>query len=355
MKLIRPQLSDSLVKLYEERRLHCFINHERTRPEDGIKLSDALKLWLPGYEDSPVRYKIEARRTVKGGLILETYCPQRVAEALMRMMPGYPAETLHLHQGADLAKEDTYLVCVHRYDTTPDGESTWMYRFGSYEDVQQVLRGMIHFKIKQNLRLMKQHTQLIAYHGYQLAKQEKNQLRRGHWLGAEKALMTAARVPEPSIPFMGDVTLTPEQRQPLLYWAVPEQMGMSAAFPAGTGLAMKKVTSGKQLVEGVYLYRATLGHPGDAYYHVMQTLGRLDLSRKKRGFFPLYHDENPEKEMLCWAQWKNDPAKDWEITLYRVVAYTTHAPEVVAQRSYQQAEVQSVFQHHGQESLAVAA
>lgn len=223
--------------------------------------------------------------------------------------------------------------------------------FGIEADFAVLVRGLRAYQRTQDKAVRKVLAQLAAYH----RAEEVKQLRQGLWLGTEKALTTAARVHEPGIAFLGDMNLTPEQRNQLHYWAVPENSYMSAAFPVGTGLALKEVTSGKQLVDGaVYLHQVTWGQPGDAHYGHTLLLGRLDMAKKKHGTIPLCWDDEPERYLMCWAQWKTDATKRCEVKLMRVMYYTTQAPQLAP--AIRQVVARPVLQAQTREvSYAVAA
>ncbi|MBO2009205.1 hypothetical protein [Hymenobacter negativus] len=201
--------------------------------------------------------------------------------------------------------------------------------FGIEDDFAVVLRGLRAYQRKQAKATKKIMAQLAVYHATELQRQELDKLRQGHWLGADKALTTAPRVNDPNVPFLGDMALTPEQRSRLHYWAVPEGKHMSAAFPAGTGIALKEVTSGKELIDGaVYLSQTTWGKPGDAHYGHTMILGRLDMSKKSYGSVPLRWDDEPERPLNVKAEWKKKEDADYEVKLLQVVAYTTRAEQV---------------------------
>jgi hypothetical protein len=197
--------------------------------------------------------------------------------------------------------------------------------FAAEADLAVLVRGCRAFQRKRDKAVNKVVAQLAVYH----REQELQQLRRGHWLGAEKALTTTPRVNEAGVPFLGDVAPTPEQRIGLHYWAVPADAGMSMAFPAGTGIALREVTSARQLVDGaVYLSQVTFGQPGDAHYCPLMRLGRLDMARKRYGMVPLFADDAPERDLHIQAEWKKKEGAGYEVKLLQVVYYTTRAEQL---------------------------
>jgi hypothetical protein len=239
---------------------------------------------------------------------------KRVADWLFSQMEGWAEQNVaHLRKG--MPEQDVVLVSVWGAGRREDGIKTLAgMRYGAKEDFETILRGMASIRRKRRKQAKKLEAQLRAYH-YQ---QQEKQLRNGQWLGAERALTTAARVDEPGIPFMGDVTLAPEQYKTLHCWGVPENSGMSAAFPAGTGIALKKVSSSKQLIDGaIYLYQRELQY-GGGQTHLLSVLGRLDMSRKSHGYLPLFRDEEPECQMATSAAWS-----DKHLAIYQVTHYTT--------------------------------
>lgn len=228
--------------------------------------------------------------------------------------------------------------------------------FGIDDDFAVLRRGLRSYQRKLDKAAKKVLAQLAVYHKEAVAAKEMEKLRTGHWLGAEKALTTTPRVDEPRVPFLGDAKVTPEQLQHLRYWAVPQDAGMSAAFPAGTGIALKVITASNQLVNGaVYLWQAEFGTRGEAGYHVRMSLGRLDTTRKEgRGWIPLFSDDNPTQDLCCEAQWTKKPGRRWEATLMQVVYYTTRAEQLAP--ALKPASTQPLLRVQGREqSFAQAA
>jgi hypothetical protein len=252
-------------------------------------------------------YRDEVGHRASG--FFDASCSKRVADWLLGQLPGWPAQGVaHLRKG--MPEVDTLLINVMGYRTEDNGpETVCGMRYGAQKDFEVVLRGMASLRRKRRKQAKKLEAQLRAYH----QQQQQQQLRQGQWLGAEKALITAARVDEPGIPFMGDANLTKEQRQQLSYWAVPADRDMEAAFPEGTGLALKQVHRSRELVEGaVYLYQCQWG-TGD--YTLI--LGRARLADRQRGSLRLHCDDRPSAFSMS-LEWHNPMLK-----VFRVVYYTT--------------------------------
>lgn len=250
---------------------------------------------------------------------VDAYCPKRVADWLRQQMPGYPTDILNVNKS--LPDAEQHLVSVWGYGRAHELPTQATLRYGALSDFTAIVRGMVAYQRKVAKHQRKTLAQLRAYHQQQVSAK----LRRGQWLGAAQALTTTARVDEPCVPFLGDLNLTPEQLRQLRTWAVPEQAGMSAAFPTGTGLALKVITSSKQLVDGaVYLSQVTFGKPSEAHYAHVMRLGRLDLSRKTYGMIPLFQDDAPAKNLHIQAEWKRPTeGQGYEVLLLQVVGYTT--------------------------------
>ena len=296
---------------------------------------------------------------------LEESITKRAADWMLNQMPGWPTEAVtRKHQ--DLADYDVFLVTVmgygrHAENPEQDIETRAGYYFGAEEDLGILMRGLASIRRKRRKQAKKLEAQLRSYHqeqlGLALAKQQEL-LRKGHWFGAEKALTTAARVNELGLPFMGEVDLTPEQRKGLHYWAVPADAGMSTHFPAGTGVALKVITSGKQLIDGaVYLSQVTLGRPNESrpQDHIMR-LGRLDLSKKTYGMIPLFKDDAPGKDLHIQAEWKEPKeGQGYEVLLMQVTHYTTHNGAPAMQAETQPAKQQPAQRQRKRRELAHAA
>lgn len=257
------------------------------------------------------------------------YVTKRAAEWMLSQMPGWPEEGVdHLRKG--MPEQDVLLVSVMgygRHDEAPehDIETRTGMRFGAQEDLEIILRGIASIRRKRRKQAKKLEAQLRAYH----ARQELATLRNGQWLGAEKAITTAARINEPSVPFLGDAGLTHKQRQELdlRYWAVAERThGMSAAFPVGTGIALKPVKRSRELVDGaVYLWLWVLNGKVE-----MSVLGHLDMSAKQRGYLPLRIADTGKVAEYCWAAY-GDSAVEKGIEIYQVTHYTTRNAEPVVE------------------------
>ncbi|MGI4822276.1 MAG: hypothetical protein ACRYFV_13785 [Janthinobacterium lividum] len=280
---------------------------------------------------------------------------KRVADWVLSQMPNYPEQPFaHLRKG--MAAEDEVVIQVWGHVRGNDDlEPRACLLYGAQEDFEVILRGMASIRRKRRKQAKKLEAQLRAYHTQQLANTaaaELAYLRSGHWLGADKALTTATRINEPSVPFMGDVNMTAEEQEKRLYWAVSQQaVGMVASFPAGTGVALKKVNRSRELINGaIYLYQEKITY-SDGRTFIMSTLGRLDLSRKIHGMLPIFRDEAPEYQMACFASWS-----DKAINIYRVTHYTTRGAEPVAmQAETQLAPAQTKHKPKKQRELAHAA
>ncbi|MGI4871364.1 MAG: hypothetical protein ACRYFX_09315 [Janthinobacterium lividum] len=259
--------------------------------------------------------------------------PERVHRWATQQLP---AENNSVEQG------QRWVASTHSYTRDASREivaSNHLDCFGSEADFATLVRGLRAYQRKTQKYAKKIAAQLRAYHQQQVAQtaaDELAKLRRGVWLGAEKALTTAARVDEPGVPFLGDTDLTYEQRKQLglREYAVYESMdGMSAAFPVGTGIALKPVKRARELEDGaVYLWQWLVN--GEVCGTV---LGRLDRSAKERGYLPLRSDDTGKLASYCWAAWESE-----DITIYRVTHYTTRsaAPVPTMQAATQPARVQ---------------
>lgn len=241
-----------------------------------------------------------------------------------------PADYKVAAQAVRATGQDVHTAFLMKYaPSASTAKSEGKLLYAAEADLAVLLRGCRAFQRKQGNAVKKVLAQLAAYHQKQVeikAAKTLAQLRRGQWLGAGLALTTAPRVNEPGVPFLGDATLTPEQ---LHYWAVPEGASMNASFPAGTGIALKPITSSKRLIDGaVYLYQRTFGKQGDDNYNNIMLLARLNNAKKRHGMLPLFQDDRPDAHLLAHACWKNDPAKNYEVKLFQVVAYTTRAEQL---------------------------
>ncbi|MGI4871280.1 MAG: hypothetical protein ACRYFX_08890 [Janthinobacterium lividum] len=263
----------------------------------------------------------------------ETYCPKRVYEWATQQL-------LLTSERFDVAERCMATLAAYPpRENGADINATYDHRIAGVADFATLERGIRAYQRKREKYVKKLMAQLEAYHQQQVAQaaaDELAKLRRGVWLGAEKALTTAARVNEPGVPFLGDTGLTYEQRKQLglREYAVYENMdGMSAAFPVGTGIVLKPVKRARELVDGaVYLWQWLVN--GEVCGTV---LGRLDRSAKERGYLPLRSDDTGKLASHCWAAWENE-----NITIYRVTHYTTRsaAPVPTMQAETQPARVQ---------------
>ena len=265
---------------------------------------------------------------------IDEYGPKRVADWIKQQMPGYPEEILNINK--EVTGDDQYLVSVWGYaGDNPNLKTTCMLRYGALSDFNIVLRGMAAYQRKQRKQQQKTIAQLLAYHQQQVAAaqaKELESLRCGKWMGAEKAITTAARIDEPGMPFMGDTSLTLDQCEALGmgYYAVHEHMNqMPSAFPVGTGFAIKPVKRSRELVDGaVYFWRWIVN--GKV---ACQFLGRLDLSAKERGHLPLRFEDGSMPH-YCWAAYGENGAKQG-IQIYRITHYTTRNGAVMMQAETQ--------------------
>jgi hypothetical protein len=287
--------------------------------EAGAVSEDGRRYYFDAsYPHRRDRYTNDEGRRASG--FIDENTSKRVGDWMLSQMHGWAEQNVaHLRKG--MPEQDVVLVSVWGSGRREDGIETLAgMRYGAKEDFEVILRGMASIRRKRRKQAKKLEAQLRAYH-YQ---QQEKQLRNGQWLGAERALTTASRVSEPGVPFLGDADLTAEQRKGLHYWAVPENFGMSAAFPTGTGIALKLITSSKQLIDGaVYLSQVTFGKPSDAHYQPVMRLGRLDLSRKTYGMMPLFQDDKPDQNLHIHAEWKQKEGAGYEVKLLQVVYYTT--------------------------------
>lgn len=285
--------------------------------------------------------------------LLSAYCPQRVHAWALRQLPA--------EDNGAVAPGERWTASVMTYLRDKSGEivdSTLELRYGGAADFATLLRGMRAYQRKRQKYAKKIIAQVRAYHQQQLAAAKAEELRklgRGHWLGSEKALTTAARVDEPGVPFMGDIQggagLSYEQLRALgvVFWAVPEKDAMQPAFPAGTGIALKPVKRSRELVDGaVYLWQWLLDS-GEIGCSVM---GRLDLSVKQRGYLPLCSGDTGELAKYCWAAWGSESVKIWQVT-----HYTTRnaAPQPLMQAAAQPVRKQPALRQRARRELAHAA
>lgn len=281
---------------------------------------------------------------------IDEYAPERVANWIKQQMPGYPEEILNLNK--EVTGDDQYLVGVWGYvGDNSNLKTTCMLRYGALSDFTVILRGMAAYQRKCRKQERKTWAQLEAYEQLQIAQaaaDEQLKLRKGQWLGTEKALTTAARVDEPGVAFMGDANLTPEQRQTLHTWAVPAGSDMEASFPTGTGIALKQIHRSRELVEGaVYLYQCEWTSDSRA-----MILGRALLEGRSRGHLQLKSDDRPSafSMPLEWG-WAG-------LKVFRVTHYTTRnaAALPVMQAETQPAQAASTkSQPKKQRELAYAA
>jgi hypothetical protein len=299
------------------------------------------------------RYKDDAGGHAMG--FLNEHITKRAADWMLNQIPE---PVTRKHEG--LADHDVFLVNVMGYgrhveNPELDVETRAGYYFGSESDLQPLMRGLASIRRKRRKQAKKLEAQLRAYHAQQVAAaaaQELAQLRRGVWLGAEKAIATAARVDEPGIQFLGDTSLTYEQRKAmgLCYYAVHEDThGMPSAFPMGTGMALKPVKRSQELVDGaVYFWRWLID--GKV---VTQFLGRLDMSAKERGRLPLRFEDGT-MPAYCWAHYGESAAAKG-IEIYRVTHYSTRNSAPVMQAETQPVPQQPVKRQRKQRELAHAA
>jgi hypothetical protein len=272
----------------------------------------------------PEKYKIainDGGRNVRMNVLgdkeyglADTFLPKRVFEWARGLMPADDNE-----RGPDMM-----MVSLHaRYSESSGKDAEHVMRLAERGRFGGLVRGILAYENKRRKYFKKTLKQLEVYHLQLLAKAkeaELNYLRSGHWLGADKALATATRIDEPTVPFMGDANISPQEHEKLLYWAVGSRtVGMDTSFPTGTGVALKKVARAKQLVDGaIYLHQQKLDY-GDGRTEVISVLGRLDLSRKTHGMLPIFRDEAPDCRMATWAAWSDET-----INVFRVTHYTTH-------------------------------
>lgn len=219
------------------------------------------------------------------------------------------------HHAVGAAGQDVWSAMVMQY-AGPGEASVMELTFGAKKDFEVLMRGVRAYARKEARRIRKVLAQLAAYH----AVVESNALRRGEWRGAEKALTTAARVPEPGVPFFGDVAHKPGAT--LAYWAVPANAGMETHFPAGTGLALKQITRSRDIVDGaVYVWQWQWGKEAG---QSTTLIGRCDMGAKEHGHLPLRHEGAADVLPMLWLSWEKP-----EIKVYRVTHYTTHAAQPV--------------------------
>lgn len=329
--------TSKIAALYDSTHLSYIFNNEGKPGQPAyINLRTAVRL-IEGEELSQVDaegydYRMDASRLNDRGSycneigdrragFIDTFCSPRMAAWVRNQFANPEQDVDNLRVGHD----DLYLVTVWGYNSDKDKATKGFLRYGSQEDLAKVIRGMAAYERKAQKRSRKLVAQFRAYHQQRLAEAaaaEAAQLKRGVWLGAEKAITTAARVNEPSVPFMGDAGLSYEQRKAmdLRYFAINEYIhGTCAAFPVGTGIALKPVKRSRELQDGaMYLWQWELNGRVE-----MQVLGRLDMSAKERGHHPLRMEDTGKIADFCWSSFNNESVK-----LYRVTHYTTR-PEAV--------------------------
>ena len=141
--------------------------------------------------------------------------------------------------------------------------------------------------------------------------------KQGCYLGPNQRVVAPPRISDPGIPSIGDVPRSEWESVELIFWAVSPHaaQGMSQVLPAGTGVALKKLNSSKELIPGaVYVYWVD-----DL---ISPIAGRLLPRTRDQVHLHLRYDDEEYHARYgkpgCWVEWKNST-----IHICQVVYYTS--------------------------------